>query len=137
MSDRQMVTLAYTETPNCVTVEATSVPSAYDVLLFGPVKVNIHDVVGDVIGVVQGRGVAVGVQALHPKVMSGLPEDYLEVIKRAYSYEGKNTELSVGSVADCRQAATDVSDGAVLQLMCRNRSRLEHRKVMADRKSVV
>lgn len=137
MSDRRMVTLAYTETPNCVTVEAISVPDVYDVLLFGPVKVNIHEVVGDVIGVVQGRGVAFGVQALHPKVLSGLPEDYLEVIKQAFSYEGKSTELSVGSVADCRQAATEVSDGAVLQFMCRNRSRLEHRKVMAQEGAMV
>ena len=92
MSDKRIVTLAYKETPNCVTVEAASVPDVYDVLLFGPVKVNIHDVVGDVIGVVQGRGVAVGVQTLNPKTMSGLPEDYLEAIKRAYSYEGKSTE---------------------------------------------
>ena len=40
--------------------------------------------------------------------------------------------MSVGSVADCRQVATEVSDGAVLQFMCRNRSRLEHRKVMSQ-----
>lgn len=137
MSDRRMVTLAYTETPNCVTMEAISVPDVYDVLIFGPVKVNIHEVVGDVIGVVQGRGVAVGVQALNPKTMSGLPEDYLDVIKRAFSYEGKSTELSVGSVSDCRQAATEVSDGAVFQFMCRNRSRLEHRKVMSQEGALV
>ncbi|MGM9758849.1 MAG: hypothetical protein ACI30I_01875 [Parabacteroides sp.] len=129
MSDDNLVTLSYTETPHCLTLTITQVPDSYEALLFGPIKVNIHEVVGDVIGVVQGRHVALGMQALNAKTMSGLPTEYIDVVKKKYDIEGKSAELSVGSLPDYRLAAVDLADGAALQLMCRNRSRLEYRQV--------
>lgn len=56
MSDGGTITLKQKESDVCITLEATNVPDKYEVLLFGPLAVNIHEVVGDVVGVAQGDG---------------------------------------------------------------------------------
>ena len=131
MEDNQVIQLRYAETDNCLTLEVTKIPDQYDALLFGPWRVNIHEVVGDVIGVVQGRGVAFGVQALNIKTLAGFPEELVPAVKQKYAYEGNSSELSVDKIADYKQAATEVADGAVLQFSCRNRSRQTYRRVMS------
>ena len=129
MTDGKILKLQYKETPHCITLQTTEVPNDYDALLFGPVRVNIHDVVGEVVGVVQGRGVAMGMQALNQKTISGIPNEYIDVIKTAFKLESKPSELSVESVPFYRHAAINLSDGAAFQLAVRNRSRLEKRMV--------
>lgn len=129
MKDGNVVTLAYTETPNCITLEAAKVPDSYDAILFGPIKVNINEVVGDVVGVVQGRNVALGVQAMNIKTIAGIPAEYVGIVKETYKYNGKSAELSVGSTPDYRLAAIELPDGASFQLSCRNRTRTEKRNV--------
>ncbi|MGM9803758.1 MAG: hypothetical protein ACI308_06220 [Muribaculaceae bacterium] len=129
MSDKQRITLQCGVTPLCVTFEITNVPSAYDAVVFGPVKVNIHDVVGDVVGVAQGNDVALGFQALNIKTVSGLPAEYVEPYNTTYNCLGRNAQLSVGVVPSHQLAAVDVADGAVFHFNCRNRTRRELRQV--------
>lgn len=129
MTDKKVIELTCTETPNCITLEATKVPEEYDAILFGPVKINIHEVVGDVVGVVQGKGVALGMQAMNIKTVAGIPTEYINLAKDTYQYNGKSAELSVGSIPDYRLAAIDLPDGAAFLLSCRNRSRQETRTV--------
>ena len=86
----------------------------YDVLLFGPLAVTINEVVGDVVGVAQGNGVAFGIQALNIKTNAGIPEEYGQLITSTYDYKGKSAELSVASIPDFKLAAADISDGTEL-----------------------
>lgn len=60
MTDGKTIVLEVKQTPVCMTLVAKKVPTDYDAVTFGPLKVNIHEVVGEVVGVVQGRGVAIG-----------------------------------------------------------------------------
>ncbi|WP_291590179.1 hypothetical protein [Bacteroides sp.] len=130
MADKRNLTLTYKETPLCITLEATEVPDEYDAILFGPVHVNIHDVVGDVVGVVQGDGVALGMQALNIKTIGGIPAEYVEPVRTHYEGKtGRSAQLSVGSVPDYRLAAVDFGNGASFQLSARNRTRQEYRMV--------
>jgi hypothetical protein len=130
MADGNKVTLQIAETVNCITLEVVSVPDSYDAVLFGPLKVNIHEVVGDVVGVVQGRGVAFGMQSMNIKTNAGIPTEYVDAAQNVYYGKGNSAELSVGSIPTYCLAAVDVSDGAVFQLSCRNRSRLMKREVV-------
>lgn len=129
MKDKNVIDLSYSETPNCITLEAAKVPAAYDAILFGPLTVNINEVVGDVVGVVQGKGMALGVQAMNIKTIAGIPDEYINQVKELYRCDGKSAELSVGSTPDYKLAAVDLSDGASFQFSCRNRSRMESRTV--------
>lgn len=129
MTDNQRIGLQCVETPNSIVFEITSVPAHYDAVVFGPLKVNIRDVVGDVVGVAQGNGVALGFQALNIKTVSGLPAEYVDLYNAAYACSGRNAQLSVGSVPCHQLAAVDVSDGTVFHFNCRNRTRREFRQV--------
>lgn len=51
MSDGGEVVLQYRQSDVCVTLEVKDIPQRYDILIYGPLGVNIHEVVGDVIGV--------------------------------------------------------------------------------------
>ncbi|MGM9811492.1 MAG: hypothetical protein ACI30V_01455 [Muribaculaceae bacterium] len=129
MTDGGRIGLQCSETPHCMVFEVTKVPTTYDAVVFGPLKVNIHEVVGDVIGVAQGDGVALGFQALNIKTEAGLPAEYVESYNKSYGCDGRTAQLSVG-VMSCQQlAAVDAGDGTIFQLNCRNRSRLEYRQV--------
>lgn len=130
MTDGKTIVLETKQTPLCMTLVAKKVPADYDAVTFGPLKVNIHEVVGEVVGVVQGRGVAIGFQALNPKTIPGLPQEYAETYIGNYGGKGSASELSVGTIQSHLLAATDVADGAVFQFACRNRSREEKRKVL-------
>ena len=74
MADGGKITLRYKESDACIRLEAVSVPQQYDVLVFGPVGVKIDDVVGEVVGVAQGDGLAFGMQALNIKTTAGIPD---------------------------------------------------------------
>ena len=137
MPDRQQVQLEYKESPHCVTLEVVKVPDGYDALLFGPLSVTIHDVVGDVVGVAQGQGVAFGVQALNIKTTAGVPEEYIEVVSAHDPAEGAPAELSVGSVPAYRLAATEIDGGTRFQFAVRNRTRQEYRTVQQVKGSLV
>lgn len=129
MTDKSTVVLNYKKTNSYVTLEVISVPSKYDAILFGPLGVNINETVGDIIGVVQGKGVAWGIQALNIKTNAGIPYEYIAQVQQQFNCKGKSTELSVGSIPDYRLAAVRQETGATLQFSCRNRSKTEERTV--------
>lgn len=137
MSDAGVISLEFKETDVCITLEVTNIPDKYEALIFGPLSVNINETVGDVIGVAQGRGKAFGIQALNIKTNAGIPEEYGQLVKQAYGYEGKMAELSVSSIPDYKLAAADISDGTVFHFSARRRNKLEYRKVQQIEKSLV
>ncbi|MDD2954593.1 MAG: hypothetical protein PHC95_15820, partial [Parabacteroides sp.] len=137
MSDGGSISLRQKESDVCVTLEVANIPEKYEVLLFGPLAVNIHEVVGDVIGVAQGEGVAFGIQALNIKTNAGIPEEYGRLVTQTYGYSGKAAELSVASIPDYKLAAADISDGTVFHFSARKRNQQEYRKVQQIEQSWV
>ena len=122
LSDGGAVSLGYTEHDTYVTLEVKAISETYDMLAFGPIGLNIHEVVGDIVGVIQGNQVAFGGQALTNKVSGGLPVTYAEAIKQQLGYKGKPVELSVEQVDDYRLTAVDTGEGAILQLTVSKRT---------------
>ncbi|MCD8134419.1 MAG: hypothetical protein LUH01_00070 [Parabacteroides gordonii] len=137
MSDGGTITLKQKESDVCITLEATNVPDKYEVLLFGPLAVTIHDVVGDVVGVAQGDGLAFGIQALNIKTNAGIPDEYGKLVTETYGYSGKSAELSVASIPAYKLAAADISDGTVFHFSARRRNKQEYRQVQQIEKSLV
>lgn len=137
MSDGGIITLKHKATDVCITLEATQVPDKYEVLLFGPLAVTINDVVGDVVGVAQGNGLAFGIQALNIKTNGGIPDEYGKLVTDTYGYSGKSADLSVASIPDFKLAATDISDGTAFHFSARRRNKQEYRKVQQIEKSLV
>lgn len=137
MSDGGTITLKHKESDVCITLEATNVPDKYEVLLFGPFAVTIHDVVGDVVGVAQGDGLAFGMQALNIKTNAGIPDEYGKLVTETYGYSGKSAELSVASIPAYKLAAADISDGTVFHFSARRRNKQEYRQVQQIEKSLV
>ena len=114
MDDGSVVTLKTNESKVCATMEVVSVPATWDAALFGPLKLSIHEIVGDVIGVVQGKGVAFGIQSLNIKTNAGIPLEYGEKVMKHFGYSGSQAELSTGTIPDYRLAATDLKDGVMV-----------------------
>jgi len=129
MDDGSVVTLKTNESKVCATMEVVSVPATWDAALFGPLKLSIHEIVGDVIGVVQGKGVAFGIQSLNIKTNAGIPLEYGEKVMKHFGYSGSQAELSTGTIPDYRLAATDLKDGVMMQFSCRRRNQTEYRSV--------
>lgn len=129
MEDGQIVKLSFCESDVCIVLEVTEIPESYDALLYGPIGLNINEVVGDIIGVVQGDDIAFGVQALNIKTVAGLPYEYKDIVSQHFKYEGKPAEVSTSTIPAYRLAATNIGDGSILQFSCRNRSKTEYRKV--------
>ena len=136
LSDGEEVVLRYRQSDVCITLEVKDIPQQYETLIYGPLGVNIHEVVGDVVGVAQGQGVAFGFQALDIKTNGGIPEEYGALVTRHYGYTGKKAQLSVANIADYRLAATDTGDGAVFQFSVRKRDKEEYRSALQFKKSL-
>ena len=137
MSDGNKIDLRVKESDECVRLEAYSVASQYDMVLFGPIGVNVNEVVGEVVGVAQGGDIAFGVQALNIKTTAGIPDGYVSQVLDKLQYKGERASLSVSSVPDYKQAATKTADGAVFQLAARRRDLKEYRKVNQAKEALV
>lgn len=129
LKDGQKVVLRVQESIHAIVYEVVEIPEAYEMLMFGPVKVKLHEVVGEVVGVSQGNGLAFGIQAMNIKTVAGIPQEAVNLYHSQFAYEGQNTELSVASVPYYHFAAVDTEDGTVFQLSCKNRTKEEYRKV--------
>lgn len=136
MSDGGEVILRYRQSNVCITLEVKDIPQQYEALIYGPLGVNIHEVVGDVIGVAQGQGVAFGFQALNIKTNGGIPEEYGTLVTGHYGYKGKESQLSVANIPDYRLAATDTEGGAVFQFSSRKRDKDEYRPALQIKKTL-
>ena len=137
MSDGGTISLKHKESEVCITLEVANIPEKYEVLLFGPLAVNINEMVGDVVGVAQGNGVAFGIQALNIKTNAGIPEEYGQLVTQTYGYTGKSAELSVASIPAYKLAAADISDGTVFHFSARRRNKQEYRQVQGLNNSLV
>lgn len=137
MSDGGTISLKHKESEVSITLEVANIPEKYEVLLFGPLAVNINEMVGDVVGVAQGNGVAFGIQALNIKTNAGIPEEYGQLVTQTYGYTGKAAELSVASIPDYKLAAADISDGTVFHFSARRRNKQEYRQVQGLNNSLV
>ncbi|WP_295367724.1 hypothetical protein [uncultured Prevotella sp.] len=137
MKDGGVVQLRCQSGKACGTMEVVSVPEKYAALVFGPFAVDIHDIVGDVIGVAQGEGVAFGIQALNIKTMAGVPSDYVDALKQHFDFNGRRAELSTGAIETTRLAAVDRGNTTLFQFFCRNRSQKSYREVNNLKRAMV
>lgn len=129
MDDGNKIVLNVVQTRNAIVYEIKDINPGYKEIVFGPLKVNIHEVVGEVIGVVQQGDIAFGMQSLHVKTNGGIPYELADTYSKFFNYTGKDTELSVSSTPFYNLVAVDTKDGAVFQLSARNREHVEYRKV--------
>ena len=136
LSDGGKVVLKYMESSVCITLAVVSIPEKYEVLLLAPLAVNINGVVGDIIGVVQGQGVAFGIQSLNIKTNAGIPFEYTDVVSRYFSVKGDAASVSTSTIPAYRLAATKISDGAMYQFSCRRRNQIEYRQIQQIAKSL-
>lgn len=136
MTDGGEVILCFRESDVCVTLEVKEIPERYETLIYGPLGVNINEVVGDVVGVVQGQNIAFGIQALNIKTNGGIPDEYGALVTKHYGYSGKESQLSVANIADYRLAATDTGNGAVFQFSVRRRNQNEYRQALQIKKTL-
>lgn len=122
MANDREVRLLVRQSAACLTMEVVNNLWDCDALFFGPVAVNLHDVVGDVVGVVQGGDVAMGVMALNIKTTSGLQQEYAPQVERRLGYSGNAAATSTSSIPSYSLAATEIDGGAVFQMSCRRRA---------------
>ena len=131
------VCIAFCESDVCVTFEIVSVPENTYAVIFGPVTVNINEVVGEVIGVIQGKGVAFGAQSLNIKTVEGYPAKYNEKMVSSFDYSDESTGISVGNLDFSSRTAAKTTSGAIIQLSCRRRDLIEYLKVNNVKDSLV
>ena len=136
MKDGNIVALSVGASEISVSFEVTDVPDSYSSVMFGPIFLNIDEVVGDIIGVVQGNGVAFGMQALNIKTIAGIPLEYDSIISAFFDYVGNPAVVSTSTIPFYRLAATDIGNGTVMQFSCRKRNEIEYRRVSNMDKSL-
>ena len=81
-------------------------PDSFDFLEIGPIVTSLNEVVGDVIGVVQGGMAAIGIQALNVKTLSGFPHELKDQV--IYRKETPTSELTVSALDFSMAAAYDM-----------------------------
>lgn len=137
MQDNQVIELLVRQQQQAITYEVSKISSVYKTIVFGPVKVEPHEVVGEVVGVTQGGNIAFAMQAMNIKTNGGIPQECAPDYGTLFNYAGGNTDLSVSSTPYYNFAVADTKDGAVFQLSARNRSQQEYRKVNHVEKALV
>lgn len=137
MEDNAVIELLVRQQQQAITYEVSKISSVYKTIVFGPVKVEPHEVVGEVVGVAQGGDIAFAMQALNIKTNGGIPQEYAQSYSILFNYAGSNTDLSVSSTPYYNFAVANTKDGAVFQLSARNRSQQEYRKVNQVEKALV
>lgn len=117
----EKVSVEFTVKEGYTVFEVTECPQCFDFLTVGPVVTTLKDVVGDIVGVVQGEEAAVGIQALNIRTLAGFP--YELAGHAVHKKSGATSFLTVDGI-DCSSAAAyDMPFGSVLQLYCENRRR--------------
>lgn len=124
------------EKPTHVTFELIHLKTAdhAELVLWGPYRVGIGDLVGEVVGVVRDSEYAVGIQALNVKTLGGYPsqesdiEPDLPLADDPGSYSGlpaalKKQQLWRGNTAKHEPF------GSTLQAYCRNR---DHERIISN-----
>ena len=115
------VSLQFTCKEDYTAFEVTECPESFDFLTIGPIVTRLNDVVGDVVGVAQGEGTAIGIQSLHRKLLAGFPDELRQ--HAIHTTEETTSALTVGNRDTCTATAYAMPFGSVLQLFCENRRR--------------
>lgn len=101
--------------------EVEKCPESFDFITIGPIVTKLNDVVGDVIGVVQGEDAAIGIQALNIKTLAGFPPELSSHI--IHINKESTSSLTVGNTEYHTSVAYSMPFGSVLQLFCENRKK--------------
>jgi len=133
----EKVDVRFCESEVSVTYEVVAVTKSISAVVFGPLEVNISDIVGDVVGVAQGGDVAFGAQSLNIKTIAGVPEEYADKFAKNIHYQTSNIDVSVGNIDEASRAAARTDNGCVLHLMCKRRDEIEYLDVMNAKKAMV
>lgn len=115
------VSLRFVCKEDYIAFEVVNCPESFDFLTVGPIATRLNDVVGDVVGVVQGEGVAVGIQSLSRKLLAGFPEELRQ--HTIHVADESTSALTVGSRDVSFAAASPMPFGSVLRLFGENRCR--------------
>lgn len=115
------VSLRFTCKEDYIVFEVVNCPESFDFLTVGPIATRLNDVVGDVVGVVQGEGVAVGIQSLSRKLLAGFPKELRQHI--IHVADESTSVLTVGNREVSVAAASPMPFGSVLRLFGENRRR--------------
>ncbi|MBL9166555.1 MAG: hypothetical protein JNN07_02300 [Verrucomicrobiales bacterium] len=101
-------------------------PQFVELALWGPYPIDISETIGEIVGVVRDRQVAVGIQSLNPKTIGGYPTNDNDVPqghsgddKGYYPNLPEGLRAGQGFRGDTARAT---SFGSVLQAYCRDRS---------------
>ena len=117
----EKVCVEFTAKEGYTVFEVTECPECFDFLTVGPIVTTLNDVVGDVVGIVQGKDAAIGIQALNIKTLAGFP---YEIAGHVVHDKKEATSFLTVDGIDCSSAAAyDMPFGSVLQLYCENRRR--------------
>ncbi len=129
LSNNDVVELLVEQHKQAITYEVKKISPAIDLLIFGPLKINLNEVVGEVLGLAQHKDIAFGMHALHIKTTAGIPKEYIESYSKRFQYNGTNTELSVASIPFHNFAAVKTDDGTIFQLTTQNRTKTKRLEV--------
>lgn len=116
MHDGGAVFFDIKETSSALILEIISAPPVYDALMLLPIQINLNETIGDLIGVVQGNGIAFGLQALNDKTTAGLPLGYADIAHKYFQYQGQDSQISEIKWPSIAHAATATDAGAFMQL---------------------
>ncbi len=98
-----------------------------DLVIWGPYPTSINEVIGETVGVVQGKEFAIGIQALNPKTLGGYPWKDNDCLPQIDIFEQDDlsdlTEEGKRYVLYRVEAAKPTKFGSTLQAYCRNRSK--------------
>lgn len=114
------------ETPAALILEIVSIPDVYDAIMLLPVQICLNETIGELIGVVQGKGIAFGLQALNDKTTAGIPMGYEDATHKYFHYQGQATQISEGVLPSNLHAATATAQGTFLQMHTLRRNALSN-----------
>lgn len=110
-----------------VSLELVAVKPAerIEAVIWGPYPTTIHEIIGEVVGVVRDAGFAVGIQALNLKTLGGLPGDEADISK-GYECDDPGHYPDLPAELNQKQqfrgtTACPAPFGSVLQAYCRDR----------------
>jgi len=121
--------LRVTQKPTHLTLELVSVDpvDSVELVVWGPYATTISDTIGETVGVVRDASFAMGIQALNPKTLGGLPWRDNDFPPQVDLFEsGDYSDLSEEGkrhVLYRVEAAKPEDFGSTLQAYCRDRSR--------------
>ena len=123
------------EKPSHLTFELIECTNAENIelIVWGPLATQIHKIIGETVGVVQGEKFAFGMQALNAKTLGGFPWTDNDCTPQIDIFEQDNfsdlSEENKRGVLYRVEAAKPEKFGSTLQAYCRNRN---HERIIAN-----